>query len=148
MNELYRLHDNIGFYINFTARTMKNAMTKTFHDHGYEITADQWPVLAMLWYKDGRPQKEITDEAYREKTMMTRLIDSLEKKNLILRIPDSKDKRNNLIYLTNEGKELQAKLMPLVIGLEEAAVEGISEKDLKCTMDILLRIYENLTKNV
>lgn len=148
MNELYRLHDNIGFYINFTARTMKNAMTKAFQDNGYDITADQWPVLAMLWYKDGRPQKEITDEAYREKTMMTRLIDSLEKKNLIIRIPNNKDKRNNLIYLTNEGKELKQKLMPLVIALEKKAVEGIGADDLKCTMEILLEIYENLTKDV
>lgn len=146
MKNLFEIHDRVGFYLGFTSRTMINALSKRFLENGYDITAGQWPLLMMLWEKDGLSQNEITKCSFKEKTTITRLITSLEKKNIILRVRDKNDRRNNFIYLTNKGKELKDKLIPIADALEQDSIRNISEDEIKQLKDILYKIYNNIAE--
>ncbi len=147
-DELRNLHCSVGFYLGYVSNSMRNSLTKTFHDNGYDITHAQWLILMMLWMKDGRQQNELTELIFKEKTTITRLIDNLEKKNLLVRVTDLIDKRSKLIYLTNSGKELKNKLTPLVIELNHQASEGISSEELELLKTLMMKIYNNLNENV
>ncbi len=146
VEDLKDLHNSVVFFVAFVSNSMRNSVTKIFNENGHDITHAQWSILMMLWIKDGCQQQELTKMIYKEKTTVTRLIDTLEKKDLLVRVPDRNNKRNKFIYLTNKGKELRSKLTPLVLNLNKKASLGFTENELETLKSYLRRIYENLSE--
>ncbi|MEL6925948.1 MAG: MarR family transcriptional regulator, partial [Bacteroidota bacterium] len=101
-------------------------------------------VLFMLWVEDGRNQAELAEWSFKDKTTITRGLQSLEKLNLVVRITDEKDKRNKLIFLTHKGRELKNKVMPLAAATMEDAIQDISKEELNICRKVLGKIYNNL----
>lgn len=140
------LKNTIGFLLGHTCREMKNTMTKAFSEAGLNITSEQWHLLMSLWAKDGRGQNELISFVIKEKTTVTRLIDGLEKRNLIYRVNDRHDRRKKHVFLTQEGKELKQKVMPVAVATMEKTVEGLEIQEIEILKTLLNRVLENLNK--
>lgn len=144
MKNYHILFKELGFLIGHTGRAMKNAITKAFAEHSFEITAEQWGILMSLWAKDGITQQELSTAISKEKTTVVRLIDKMEERNIIVRVHDIADRRNNLIFLTEEGKKLREKLVPIAINELRKALKGMSEKEIDTLTSLLKKVYSNL----
>ena len=141
----YNLEESLGYIIGRTGRAMANRLNQNFEKAGYPVTCEQWAVLMNLWRKNGQSQKDLAGVTCKDKTSITRLIDGMEKRNLVVRIPDRKDGRQKLIYLTNQGKELQQKLLVLVQKTLQEAQSAVSPRNLKICKDVLRQVAQNLT---
>ncbi|MCL5990588.1 MAG: MarR family transcriptional regulator [Bacteroidetes bacterium] len=144
MKNYHKLFGELGFLLGHTGRAMKNSITKSFAEHGFENTAEQWGILMSLWSKDGITQQVLSATIYKEKTTVVRLIDNMEKRNIIVRVQDPDDRRNNLIYLTEEGKILREKLVPIAINELRKALKNMSEKEIDTLTTLLKKVYTNL----
>ncbi|MEM9984772.1 MAG: MarR family transcriptional regulator [Bacteroidota bacterium] len=140
-NSMGRLMGQIG-------KAMTKSINARFKELGIPINLDQWIVLVHLWQEDGQNQAQLGETAGHNKTTVTRAIDTLEKRNLVLRIPDKQDRRNKLIYLTNQGKDMQDKLTPIALEIHTQAVKGISDSDLETCKSVLRRMYQNLKVDI
>ena len=136
----------VGFHANRTGRLMAKHLSKIFMDEGVALNGDQLPILLHLWMKDGQNQQDIADAIFRDKATIARHIHHLEKENLVLRVPDENDKRNKKIYLTNKGKELESRVMPMAYQLKQKALEDINSKEIDICNRVLEKIYNNLNK--
>jgi len=134
----------LGFLIGHTGRALKNSIRKAFAEHGFEITSEQWGILMFLWAKDGITQQELSAIISKEKTTVVRLIDNMEKRNIIIRVHDTEDRRSNLIYLTEEGKSLREKLVPIAVNELRKALKDLSEKEVDTLTTLLKKVYANL----
>lgn len=123
---------------------MRNTLRDKLSEEGVEMPFEQWRVLFMLWVEDGRNQAELAEWSFKDKTTITRGLQSLEKLNLVVRITDEKDKRNKLIFLTHKGRELKNKVMPLAAATMEDAIQDISKEELNICRKVLGKIYNNL----
>ena len=85
---------------------------------------------------------------FKDKTTITRWIDYLEKNNLVLRIPDKQDRRQNMVYLTNEAKELLPRFVKVAQKTEKEATEGIPAKDIQICKDVLKQVRINLEHHI
>lgn len=121
-------------------------LTRKFRAAGLDITTEQWGVLVCLWNKNKQTQQSISEQTYKDKASITRLLDSLAKRDLIVRISDPADRRINIIHLTDKGKEMEEKAMSMVKESFNQAIEGINHDDLLFTRDILLRLLNNIIK--
>lgn len=144
MDEFQNMDKSIGFHLGHTFRMVKSVMNKVFQENGYNITSDQWQILMCLWGKDGKTQQEVTQFVTKEKATVTRLIDGLEKRNLFIRVQDKTDRRKNLLYLTDEAKQLKDKLMPIATKTLDIAVKGFEESEIEMLKSLLIRVQENL----
>ena len=68
----------------------------------------------------------------------------LEKNGFIFRKPDGEDKRRLNVYLTQEGKALKQKLIPIVIGFLHKCFEGLTQDEVQD----LRRIHEHILNNL
>lgn len=89
-------------------------------------------------------QKDIEAETHLKKASVTGTLDSLEEKGAIKRIQDETDKRKNLIVLTKRALEYKDKLINKTLEVEENALKGISEKELKQFFSTIEKIKGNL----
>ena len=96
-----------------------------------DITQDQWIVLGPIWKQKGISQKEIAEYCGKDKTSVTKIIDTLEKKNLLVRYSDQIDQRIKRVVLSNKGKDLMKNVMPVIEQTRNEVLSGIKAKKLK-----------------
>lgn len=141
------LEQSLFFTIKRTSKAFREKLNQNFTKAGYNVTSEQWRVLRCLWQKDGQRQQDLADVVNKDKTCITRIIDSMEKRDLVVRIPDRLDRRQNLIYLTNKGKKLQEELIKIFDDTSVDAQRDIDPEHLAVFRKILEKIYHNLTNS-
>jgi len=139
--------DCMSYFIGKTVQSIKNLVFREFKAKNFNITPEQWAVMSYLHKEDGLYQKQIADFLYKDKPTVTRILDILEKRNLIIRISDEKDRRKFKIYLTQDGKDTVAQLIPIAKEIQFKIKENISQNEIETLKIILNKIYMNSTNN-
>lgn len=138
------LDENIIFQIGETSRLVHKRVTAIFVKRGFDVTVEQFGVLALLWYKEGVKQQDIADGLQRNKTTITRIIENMINRNLIVKVPDQLDKRNKLIFLTQKGKALQKEMVESSGLVYYQTLNNITSKDIEKCLMILKQMMKNL----
>ena len=130
-----------------TAKILGFYFMDVLHENHIDLSKEQWLVLKMLNDVDGQVQNDLAFISNRSKTSLTRLINTIEKKGYVIRITSKKDKRINHIFLTDKGKVIFKKSLPVLQNLISDLQEGINLEDLKLTIKVLQQIQNNIIKN-
>jgi DNA-binding MarR family transcriptional regulator len=144
MERKFKLEESLGFLANLAALELKYSLTRAFKQHGHDVTAEQFAVLVSLWEKEGQTQSELAEHLAKDKTNITRILDGLERRNLIVRRPNAKDRRSYGIHLTEDGRRIKDKLIPLAAEINRSALHGFSEKEEQELKRFLKTIFANL----
>ena len=140
-----KFHMNMGMLINSAQRAMTRKFVQNATDSGLDISLDQWMVLGPIWQLESASQKELGEMCLKDKTNITRIIDTLEQKNLVVRVEDQIDHRIKRVVLTNAGKQLFFDVLPIMEKTREEVRKNISNKDIETFKVVLSKILENLT---
>src|SRR6266545_254659 len=76
----------------------------------FELTPQQFGLLAFLWIEDGLSQAELSARSQIDRTTMGGIIDRLEKEGLVERRNHPDDRRAYQVFLTAEGNSLEDEL--------------------------------------
>ncbi len=137
------LDENVIYQIGETSRLVHKRLTAIFSEREFDVTVEQFGVLALLWYKEGVKQQDIADGLKRNKTTIARIVKNMINHNLIVKVPDQLDKRNKLIYLTQKGKALQKEMVESSGLVYYQALTNISSKNIEKCLEILKQIRDN-----
>lgn len=110
---------------------------------GLDLNFDQWMILGPIWQLSGASHKELGEISTKDKTSVTRIIDSLENKNLVVRVSDQIDKRVKRVVLTNKGKKLFYDILPIIDKTRMELRKNISEEDLRIFENVLNQLITN-----
>lgn len=134
----------IAFYVNILNSRIKKCFFDRLQENGINITPEQYLVMDILWANQSLSQQNIADVIQKDKNSVTKIIDSLEKKNLVSRKVDKKDRRINRIELTEEGKALEKITTEVAIKFMNDTIEGIDNQDLNTLVDVMRKLKGNL----
>ncbi|MGB1317604.1 MAG: MarR family winged helix-turn-helix transcriptional regulator, partial [Flavobacteriales bacterium] len=84
----------------------------------------------------------------RDKTSLTRLLSTMEKKNLVARITSPEDKRVNMVHLTKNGEKVLNEVTPILLDVIMHMQNGISEEDQKTVIGVMKKIQENIGNQI
>ncbi len=119
-------------------------MNFAFRQAGYDLTIEQFTIMADLSKEDGLSQQTFADRSSKNKASITSLINNLEKKGWVSRKSDRRDRRSKRIHLTKKGTNVYAKLSPIVEQTFTETLESLSEKDMTTGMEILYSLVHSL----
>ena len=109
------------------------------------LTIGQPKVLDYLKDHDGAGQKDIARGCHIEPGTLTTILNRMEDAGLVERRMLNGNRRSLYVFLTEIGKE-QFKLVTEAFSwMEKEAFRGISETERKTFMDLMLRVYENIS---
>ena len=134
----------LGMLIGQVHRLSTKRFVQNSHTYGLEISLDQWLVLGPVWKNDGISQKDISEYCGKDKTSVTKIIDTLEKKNLVVRVTDQLDHRVKRVVLSQKGRELFLSALPVMAQTRDELRSGISDKEIEALKSILNKIHKNL----
>jgi len=130
-----KIHYDFGFLVQ-----------KAFQENGLDLSKEQWSVLKRLRVNDGQPQNDLAFITHRDKTSMTRLVNTMESKNLVVRKSDENDRRVNRIFLTDYGKEVIEKVRPIMFDLIPSVQESLSEEEIESLIAILKKVKTKIAE--
>ena len=143
-----RLQDSIGYLLNRASRIFRKHLNKVFIRNGYRVTEEQFDILLHLWDTDGQHQQQLAEVLYRDKTTMTRAINSLEALNLVKRISNKNDKRQRLVYLSKPGEKIAKELTSLAQVILLKTQKGIDPAELTISKNVLIKFIKTLSKEL
>ena len=142
------LHGRFGSMIFMTGVLIRGLSSQTFAEKGFEITPEQYLILALLVENGAMYQRQLAEITLKDRGNIARIIKILEDKELIEKIPDSNGRRIYKIVVTEKGKALSDKIFPTDIELRETIKKNISEEELNNTLNTLEKIYSTVRDKV
>lgn len=109
------------------------------------LTIGQPKVLDYLKDHDGAGQKDIARGCHIEPGTLTTILNRMEDAGLVERRMLNGNRRSLYVFLTGKGKEQLKLVTEAFCGMEEEAFRGISETERKTFMNLMLRVYENIS---
>ena len=134
----------IAVNVNILNSRIKKCFFDKLQENGINITPEQYLVLDILWEKQSLSQQNIADIIQKDKNSVTKIIDSLEKKNLVRRVMDKNDRRINKIELTDEALALEKITTEVAINFMNDVVKNIDTKDLDTFVNVMRQLKNNL----
>ncbi|WP_417334321.1 MarR family winged helix-turn-helix transcriptional regulator [Halarcobacter sp.] len=132
----YALKDSIAYRLIRSSNSVVNSLNKILS--AYDIAIEQRATLEIIKYEPNVNQTKIAQLLGKDKTTISRSLNSLEKKELITRESDTQnDKRSNKIKLTKKGERILEETLPYVNDFREGLNSKISEKEHKLFFEIL-----------
>lgn len=117
-------------------------------EKGVNLTRQQVILLKILFHDGPLPQNDLAFLTDRDKTSLTRLLGTMEKKNIVARITSPEDKRVNLVHLTKHGEKILNETTPILLEVIMHMQEGISDDDQKVVIEVMKRIQGNIESHL
>jgi DNA-binding MarR family transcriptional regulator len=141
---LFPLDESLSFLLYRVNTQGTTAMRKALLAAGFDLTPEQWGIMAHLQKTAGMSQAQLGEKTLKVRNNINRIVNILEKRDHIKRQHDEDDKRAYRLFLTASGMDTLKKSTPIVLKHLKKRFSGISAGDLAA----LRRILEQLVKNI
>lgn len=114
------------------------------HLAAHDVSLGQWRVLAAVWHEGELMQTDIAHHTSIDTSTLSRMLAGMEQRGLLKREKSPQDSRAVLVRLSPKGRKIAEALIPKALGVEAAALEGLSGAEVAKLHAVLRRIFENL----
>ncbi len=135
----YALKDSIAYRFMKGANSISQNINKKLHPD--DIAIEQRATLEIIKFESNVNQTTIAKFLGKDKTTISRSLNSLEKKGFIVRESDiENDKRSNKIVLTSKGESILEDTFEKVTTFRESLSSKLTNEE----RDFLFKIFDKL----
>lgn len=113
---------------------------------GIDVTSLELMLLLQVYREEGCIQIVLEDRLCVDRAVVTRTVQSLEKKGLVFRERDGTDSRKKHVYLTKEGKERWSFFREMIIHMGEYFEQSLSPEDIEAAARIIDTLASRVVK--
>jgi DNA-binding MarR family transcriptional regulator len=133
----------LAWLIAYAHRKMKSGMAQLTIEEG--ITEDHWRILRSVFHEGGHPMGEVAKRVLLNPPALTKNIDKLVSRGLVRRSADECDCRRVLIFITDSGIKLLARLKPGLDAHHAAIEDTLGSRNARQLKRLLERFIEHAT---
>lgn len=142
------LENAVGFLVGRVAHQLKMHVNKFLAESDINLSAEEASILTTLSnLSSAKNMGELSDILGRDATTLKRQLDNLAEMELIVREPSPQDRRRVVVVISDNGREMVDKTMPMTLALREQAMKNISNEDQKVLSQALSQMLKNLKNN-
>jgi len=134
--------ETLSYLLVQIARAHRNQAQELLNDIGLHV--GQELLLLHLSLADGMAQSELAEEICVQPATLTRSLDRLTRAGLVERRVDAEDQRVSRVYLTEEGRALQAPIERIWRELEAWSFANFTLEERLLLRRLLLQVYTNV----
>ncbi len=105
-----------------------------------KLTVEEFILLTMIRAKTDQILQNIAIATGKNKSVVMRMIDSLEKKGLVKRTVNPEDRRENLLSTTDMGEQVVAEYHKIEKKLSYELLKGIPEEKVEAFFEVVEEI--------
>ena len=131
----YALKNSIAYRFIRAANSVNKTLNKKLNP--YNIAIEQRATLEIIKFESNVNQTTISNLLGKDKTTISRSLNSLEKKGLIKKSETLGDKRSNNIQLTSSGERILEDTLDEVTSYRESLNDKLSKEELEAFFKII-----------
>lgn len=135
-----KLERFMPYRLSILSNKVSGIIASTYKDK-FALSITEWRIMAVLGEHPGISADEISVKTQLEKSILSRAISKLLKRNLIERSIASDDRRRSEIRLSTTGMTVYREIVPLSYQYETALLSCLSDAEQKQLSDIIDRLY-------
>ncbi|WP_372737797.1 MarR family winged helix-turn-helix transcriptional regulator [Neptunomonas sp.] len=108
----------------------------------FNLSPQEWRVMAALGENAQMSAKEIAKFTSMEKMQVSRAISALKQSGLLCQKTDSNDRRFSSVSLSEQGKQIYLKIVPLVTARERYLLSVLTDEELQLFNQCVDRIAQ------
>jgi len=135
-------NESLGFLVRGAYRAFTRSLNAQLAQH--DIPSSNWSALRALWRQDKCSQVELAERLHVEKSSLSQVLVSLEKKGLVQLTRNTQDKRKTIVELTSKGRQLKDEILPIADVVNTEATNGLDEAEVIHIKRMLAAIIQNL----
>lgn len=135
---------SLGRYVCGIHLSLARELNRLLRQKGIDLTADQCRVLFHLFHNDGCTQQYLTRTLLQDKSGVSRMLESLERKGVLERTPASGDVRQKYIRLTPQGWSLFDACVKCGKEVQEPALAVLTPQERDTLFSLLQRVMDAL----
>jgi MarR family multiple antibiotic resistance transcriptional regulator len=136
--EILNLAENVSFLLGNTNLLKDRLLDQHLAEE--DITAAQAKALFKMHFFNINRPSDICKSLGVDGGAVTRMLDRLEKKELITRSPDPSDRRSLLIAVTDKGRDVIERSMPLAVNAQKELVSALTDDEIQQLKQTLRKI--------
>lgn len=117
-------------------------------ENDIDLSKMQFIILKNIEECEGVSQNELALFSKRDKSSLTRMINTLINKGYITKCSSKEDKRKNNIHLTKKGKEILKKATPYFHNMAMAIEKNLTQEEIEFTKNIMKKIQININGSI
>jgi len=125
-------------------QAMKSHIVAEFSQKGINVTPTQTAILYLLEQEDGRKMSDFAFSLEIKNSVVTGVIDRMEKAGLIIRKMDPSDRRVTSIHITPKGREISSTAKSVVRKMNDKIEYGLSKQEIEICKKVLTHLYEKI----
>lgn len=137
--------DRLAHLIRDASRAFRRALQIRLARHG--VPFGHWRFLRILWDSDGLTQKELSGRAGVMEPTTFAAMKAMESLGYIERRQIATNKKNVYVYLTDIGRALENRLVPLAEDANRTSIKNVDPADLAIARRVLLSMIDNLARD-
>lgn len=136
----------LGKVLGATHSLLVRSLARKLREAEIPLTPDQYRIMAILWEEEGGNQCNLAEKVQRDRTTITRILDTLERDELIERRVDPNDRRQFRIFLTPKGNSLKQPARACAKAVNDEALGQLTEEEAAFGFRFLNYIIKNLNQ--
>jgi DNA-binding MarR family transcriptional regulator len=136
-----RLAEFLPYMLSVTSNAVSTRVAEAYRAR-FGLRIPEWRVMAVLGDAGSLTQRELTSATLMDKVAVNRACKALEDRGLAARIANARDGRSHHLALTEDGRAMYGRIMPLALGMETRLFEGFSEAERETFAGLLTRLRE------
>jgi DNA-binding MarR family transcriptional regulator len=140
----YRFTESVPYLLNRAGVLVAERFTHRLGE--YEVTLPMYRVMAVLRQTGTHTLGELSAMVSVELSTLSRLIGTMAKRRLVTRDRPEDNARIVLIDLTDEGKAMADKLMPIASHFEDTLVSNLDPAQIEALKSLLRQVNQQVEK--
>ncbi len=136
-----RLADFLPYLLSVTSNAVSSRVAEAYRSR-FGLRIPEWRVMAVLGDSGARTQRDLTSATLMDKVAVNRACKALEDRGLAQRIANARDGRSHHLELTEEGRAMHGRIMPLALGMEKQLFKSFSDAEREDFARFLTRLRE------
>jgi MarR family transcriptional regulator, organic hydroperoxide resistance regulator len=145
-HEAFDLTAYFPYLIGRVGTYLEQAVTQSLKAEGVSLM--EWRVFGVLLSRESCSMGELSDAAAIPVTALSRLVGSMERKGTIVRRRSSSDARVVNASLTNRGRAMALKLVPLARARERYLTSMLTADQTRVLRKAIARLYDALHDDI
>jgi DNA-binding MarR family transcriptional regulator len=134
--------ERFAHLVKLAARGLARALQMRLTEHS--VSYGHWTFLRILWDEEGLTQRELSARAGVMEPTTFAALKAMAQRGYVTRRRNPQSRKEMQVFLTPQGRALQAKLVPLAEEVNDVALRGVGEADIAATRRTLLALINSL----
>ena len=136
-----RLGDFLPYLLSVTSNAVSSRVAEVYRRE-FGLRIPEWRVMAVLGDAGTQTQRDLAAATIMDKVAVNRACKALEDRGLAARTANARDGRSHHLELTEEGRAMHGRIMPLALDMERQLFEGFSAEETETFGTMLARLRE------